>query len=48
MNPLRCRSVRTSPTRGEPDKDNSHPLRQRFTINGQRPVHDLQGQKETW
>ena len=33
--------------RGEPDRDNSHPLRQQLTLNGQRPVHDQQDQKET-
>ena len=37
----------TSPTRGEPDQDNSHPLCRRFTTNGQQPVHDQQDQKET-
>ena len=33
--------------RGEPDQDNSHPLRRQFAINGQQPVHDQQDQKET-
>ena len=32
--------------RGEPDQDNSHPLRLRFAINEQQPVHDQQDQKE--
>ena len=32
--------------RGEPDRDNSHPLHRQFTINEQQPVHDQQDQKE--
>ena len=47
MDTLRCWSVHTSFMRGEPDQDNSYPLCPRFTINGQRPVHDQQNQKET-